>query len=67
MQKTKEFNLIEFITAWEKNPSGMDIFEESAGFQYLIDQGLVWKLQGTYGRRACQLIDAGYCHECEGK
>jgi hypothetical protein len=33
-----------------------------AGFQELIDSGLVWGLQGTYGRQAEQLIKAGLCH-----
>lgn len=30
-------------------------------FQELIDSGLVWSLQGSYGRTAQSLIDAGIC------
>jgi hypothetical protein len=29
--------------------------------QDLIDSGMVWKLQGFYGRTARDLIDAGLC------
>jgi hypothetical protein len=32
-------------------------------FQELINSGLAWKLQGSYGRTAKALIDAGYCVE----
>lgn len=32
-----------------------------AAWQSLIDSGLVWRLQGFYGRTARNLIDAGIC------
>lgn len=30
-------------------------------FQYLIDTGIVWTLQGWYGRTATELLDSGVC------
>jgi hypothetical protein len=32
-------------------------------FQQLINSGLAWQMQGSYGRTAKALIDAGYCVE----
>mgnify|MGYP003144388970 FL=1 len=38
-----------------------DLEEETAAWQYLIDTGVVWQLQGWFGRTAKRLIDEGYC------
>ena len=35
--------------------------EEVEAWQYLIDTGLAWQLQGWYGRTAQRLINDGYC------
>lgn len=32
-------------------------------WQFLIDTGLCWRLQGWFGRRARDLIASGVCHE----
>ncbi|KKL74175.1 hypothetical protein LCGC14_2067560 [marine sediment metagenome] len=31
-------------------------------WQFLIDAGLVWSLQGFFGRTAQSLIEQGVCH-----
>jgi len=35
--------------------------EYIASMQHLIDTGVVWRLQGSYGRRAVEMIEAGVC------
>lgn len=52
---------VAFIMAYE---SGDELPKEEIvkGFQALIDSGLVWRLQGFYGRMAESLIRAGECH-----
>lgn len=32
-----------------------------AAWQYLIDTGICWKLQGSFGRTAMHLIECGVC------
>ena len=41
-------------------PVDLDQYVEA--WQYLIDSGLAWKLQGWFGRNAQSLIEAGHCH-----
>ena len=38
-----------------------DADEIVEAFQYLIDTGAAWSLQGFYGRNAAALIEAGLC------
>ena len=45
------------IIAFENGELGED--ETLELFQHLIDSGLAWKLQGSYGRMAQNLIDQG--------
>lgn len=54
-----DFTIVDFIIDYE---AGVLTEEEVAeGFQHLIDSGIVWSLQGSYGRTAATLIDAGIC------
>jgi hypothetical protein len=54
------FDIVDFIMNFE---SGQCTNEEIIeGFQHLIDTGLVWGLQGSYGRMAEALITKGLCH-----
>lgn len=50
---------VNFIMAYEAG----ELSEEDtiAGFQKGIDSGLVWQLQGHYGRTAKYLIEQGLC------
>lgn len=61
-----KFDELAFIMDYE----GGEIDDEEtivAGFQALIDSGTVWGLQGTYGRTAARLIQAGYCEDTHGR
>ncbi|MGL4649735.1 MAG: DUF7417 domain-containing protein [Caldilineaceae bacterium] len=35
-------------------------------WQHLIDTGLAWQLQGSFGRTAARLIEQGACHQRKG-
>lgn len=45
--------IIAYETAEATEPEVIELF------QYLVDTGLAWSLQGHYGRVATALIDAG--------
>lgn len=48
---------VNFIMAYESGE--LDDDEVTAGFQTLLDNGMVWNLQGSYQRMAQALLDAG--------
>lgn len=52
---------VSFIMAYEAGE--LDDEQVIEGFQHLIDTGIVWQLQGSYGRMANYLIREGYCHQ----
>lgn len=55
----KKFDVVDFVMGFEGGCiSEAEIVE---GFQHLINDGTVWKLQGLYGRTAKALIDQGFC------
>lgn len=56
---TERFDRVGFIMAYECGELEEDAVIE--GFQHLINDGTVWSLQGSYGRMAAALIEAGYC------
>lgn len=55
----EKFDTVGFIIDYESGALTDD--EVIGGFQSLIDTGVVWSLQGHYGRTATYLIDHGYC------
>jgi hypothetical protein len=49
---------IDDIIAWEDG--SLDAKGEARFFQELVDTGAAWELQGMYGRRALELVAAGF-------
>ncbi len=39
--------------------------EQIIAMQYLIDTGMVWSLQGWFGRTATSLIESGVCEKAK--
>ena len=52
---------VDMIMMYENGQLGEE--ETITFFQGMIDSGIVWKLQGHYGRTAKSLIEAGYCSQ----
>jgi hypothetical protein len=60
------FDYVCWIWKYETaNLSGREEIVE--GFQHIINSGLVWRLQGSYGRTAYNLIESGQCTMPEEK
>jgi hypothetical protein len=58
MNKIEEsFDLVSNIIAFESGE--LEENEIIELFQHLVNTGLAWSLQGSYGRTASALIDAG--------
>jgi hypothetical protein len=57
---TAPFDTVGRIMAYEQGELERD--EAVELFQHLIDTGMAWRLQGSYGRTAEALIDEGVCH-----
>lgn len=57
VNKHNRFDEVAFIMEYEDGSLSDD--EMIEGFQHLLDSGTVWHLQGSYGRTAAALLDAG--------
>jgi len=51
------FDLTDRVVSYEEGRASEEEIVEL--FQYLVDTGMAWKLQGSYGRAAMDLINAG--------
>lgn len=56
----KNFDVVSFVMAYEDG--ALDEPEVIEGFQHMVDDGTVWQLQGSYGRAAAAMIEAGLLH-----
>jgi hypothetical protein len=59
-----EYEAVGIIEGFLQNPGATPEEEyevELRAWQTIIDSGLVWKLQGRFGRQAVRLIEEGIC------
>ena len=61
--KIDQTNYINYLIDFENGQ--LDDVDTVLFFQYLIDTGLAWSLQGSYGRAARSLIEAGHCFRAD--
>jgi hypothetical protein len=54
----KRYDVMSAIIDYESGELSEDATIEL--FQHLVDTGMAWQLQGSYGRAAVALIEAGY-------
>ena len=56
-------NAMDIVDAVMIADGGMEADEKTTikAWQTLIDSGMAWKLQGSYGRTADRLIEKGIC------
>ena len=59
-KKLKPFDVVGQIIAFELGELNDE--QRNELFQHLVDTGMAWSLQGSYGRAAQALIDAGEIH-----
>jgi hypothetical protein len=55
---SEAFDFVDWVIKYETGQlgSGEAVTE---GFQHIINNGVVWRLQGSYGRTAYNLIESG--------
>ncbi len=51
------FDSLDAMIRWESGE--LSEAEEIRLFQYLVDTGLAWTLQGCYGRQAAMMLEQG--------
>lgn len=65
MSESKVYDRTSAIIAYETGELDLDGVVEL--FQHLVDTGLAWQLQGSYGRTAVALIEEGLVTKGENK